>query len=107
MTDKTRFYAEVGTRIRRQRERRGLTQQALASMVSLSRASLANIERGKQKTLLDTFVDLASALHVAPAKLLIDVETPTEEIVAELLKDRPSAEREWVLAGVRTVRKDK
>ena len=107
MTDRTRFYAEIGARIRKQRERQGLTQQALASMVSLSRASLANIERGKQKTLLDTFVDLAAALQVAPGKLLNDLQCSTEDLVIELMKDRPQSEREWVLSGVRTAGKDR
>lgn len=107
MTDERRFYAEVGRRIKTAREKRGLTQQALASMISLSRASLANIERGKQKTLLDTFVDLATALQLPPNKLLPDVQSSTEAVVEELLKDRPRYEREWVLSGMRTAVKGK
>lgn len=47
-----------------------VTQEALAKLVGLTRTSLTNIEKGRQKILLHTFADLAAALRVAPAELL-------------------------------------
>ncbi len=57
------------------RERAGLTQDALAARVSLSRTSVTNIEKGRQKVLLHTFWGLADALGVAPAVLLPDEDS--------------------------------
>jgi transcriptional regulator with XRE-family HTH domain len=70
------FYTEFGRRIRAARERAGLTQDALAARVSLSRTSVTNIERGRQKVLLHTFCDLAAALGVAPEAFLCDAVPP-------------------------------
>jgi transcriptional regulator with XRE-family HTH domain len=64
------FYAEVGRRIRCARERAGLTQDALAAQVALSRTSVTNIERGRQKMLLHTLWGAAQAMGVEPAGLL-------------------------------------
>ncbi len=47
-----------------------VTQENLAKLVGLTRTSLTNIEKGRQKILLHTFADLASALGVRPAELL-------------------------------------
>ena len=47
-----------------------VTQEGLAKLVGLTRTSLTNIEKGRQKILLHTFADLAAALRVAPAELL-------------------------------------
>jgi transcriptional regulator with XRE-family HTH domain len=64
------FYAVVGGLIREAREERGVTQEALATLVSLSRTSLTNIERGRQKVQLHTLCRLAAALDVTPGLFL-------------------------------------
>lgn len=64
------FYEELGRRLREAREAAGLTQEELAFRVKLSRASVANIERGHQRVALHQFVELAQALGVEPIKLL-------------------------------------
>jgi transcriptional regulator with XRE-family HTH domain len=71
-SDQEAFYTEVGRRVRLARERAGLTQDALATRVSLSRTSVTNIEKGRQKVLLHTLCGLADALGVAPAVLMPD-----------------------------------
>jgi transcriptional regulator with XRE-family HTH domain len=71
------FYAEVGRRVRLARERVGLTQDALAMCVTLSRTSVTNIEKGRQKVLLHTFFSLAEALSIEPAALLPDAALPS------------------------------
>ncbi len=64
------FYQELGRRIRDAREVAGLTQEELALRVDLSRASVANIERGNQRVALHKFLELAQALGAEPLRLL-------------------------------------
>jgi transcriptional regulator with XRE-family HTH domain len=64
------FYARVGKLIREARKRRGVTQEGLATLVSLSRTSLTNIERGRQKVQLHTLCRLAASLELTPDSLL-------------------------------------
>jgi transcriptional regulator with XRE-family HTH domain len=66
-------YEQIGRTIRNLRTRSdgpNLSQAQLAEAISLTRASVANIERGKQKILAHTLVEIASALGVSPASLL-------------------------------------
>jgi transcriptional regulator with XRE-family HTH domain len=65
------FYRSVGERVRDARKRaNNMTQKALAMTIGLTRTSLTNIEKGRQKILLHTFSDLAVALGVDPVDLL-------------------------------------
>lgn len=68
--DSSDFYRGFGSVIRRRRDTLGLTQAKLASQVGLTRASIANIETGRQKVLLHQLVQIAEALELAPADLL-------------------------------------
>ena len=47
VVDVDRLYREVGRKIKEWRERRGFTQEVLASQVFLTRASITNIEKGR------------------------------------------------------------
>ena len=86
--DHKAFYEEVGRRIRDARKRRNpkLTQQGLAELVSLTRTSITNVERGRQKFLLHTLADLAKALQVEPASLLPRLEAEPERTGRQLLE---------------------
>jgi transcriptional regulator with XRE-family HTH domain len=107
MTDQQAFYAEVGRRIRQTREERGLTQEALAELVSLTRTSITNIEKGRQKILAHTLVDLATALRVAPATLLPESNTTADSELDELLKERSRAEQDWIKAAIGSLEEEK
>lgn len=58
--------AIFGENLRRARERRHLTQLALARAVGLSKSGLSLIERGVHETTIDTMLALARALEVSP-----------------------------------------
>lgn len=47
----------------------GLTQQELANKLGYSRASIANIETGRQRVLLSDVFDFAKALKIKPRQL--------------------------------------
>lgn len=64
------FYARFGSAVRYWRKKKGLTQAKLAEALGLSRASIANIERGRQKVLLYQFSELCSLFRVPPSELL-------------------------------------
>ena len=63
----------VGQRIRKAREAKGLTQEALANRVGLSPTPISVIERGIKSARLETFVAISNALEVSADSLLIDV----------------------------------
>ena len=60
----------VGTRVRMIREAIGMTQEELATRVGHKRGSVANIEIGRQRMLLDTVEEFARALNTTPKHLL-------------------------------------
>lgn len=64
------LYRSVGAEIRRRRERLRTTQDELALQVGLSRASVANVEAGRQAVPLHLLVDIASALGAELADLV-------------------------------------
>lgn len=94
------FYREVGRRVREVRQRTNMTQQSLASKVSLSRASVTNLEMGRQKLMLHTLIDIASELHVAPADLLPQPERQAAPLLDDLLKQRSETEQAWIGSGL-------
>lgn len=64
------FYEELGAAIRTQREELKMTQQDLAELMGLARTSVTNIERGRQRLLIDQFCKLADILHCGHTDLL-------------------------------------
>jgi len=72
MADTTGFYASLGRRLCDLRRKEGLTQQQLGARLepAVTRASIANIEAGKQGVLVHTLVQLAKALNTEVADLI-------------------------------------
>ena len=64
------IYGSVGERIRTRRKKLGMTQEQLAQKLEISRASLANIETGRQSILLHNLYSIAKAIELAPESLL-------------------------------------
>lgn len=95
------FYQEFGRRLRAARGDAHLSQEALGNRVGLSRGSIANIERGSQRVVLHTFVELAAALGVDPARLIPHTEGRTSRLIQAL---REAGESDAVVAwGERAV----
>jgi transcriptional regulator with XRE-family HTH domain len=70
--DADKIYKNLGKRIRDLRKSLGQTQEQLAKQVGISRASLANIEAGRQQVLVHHLFGLAGALQLdSPALLLL------------------------------------
>jgi transcriptional regulator with XRE-family HTH domain len=56
--------AEVGPRLRRLRERRGLTLTVLADQTGISKSTLSRLESGQRKPSLELLLPLAGAFHL-------------------------------------------
>jgi len=98
--DHRQFYAEVGRLIQKARKARSMTQGALADHISLTRTSVANIERGEQKFLLHTLLDIAQALRVPPDSLLPEHYEPQKEQIDAVLKNTPASVANWIKTAV-------
>jgi transcriptional regulator with XRE-family HTH domain len=86
--DENELYRALGSNISTRRRSLGLTQATLADHVGLSRASLANIERGNQKVLLHHVYRIADALALPDLRQLL----PTGRLDASAPNDfAPSA----------------
>src|ERR671928_92803 len=62
--------AEVGPRLRRLRERRGITLTALAATTGISKSTLSRLESGQRKPSLELLLPLAEA-HRMPLDELV------------------------------------
>lgn len=102
MDDSKAFYEEVGRRIRHARKRREppLTQEGLAKLVTLTRTSITNVEKGRQRLLLHTLADIAAVLQVDASTLLPESSAEAVGRLDEAIKHRPRAEKEWIKSAV-------
>ncbi|UPK67947.1 helix-turn-helix domain-containing protein [Chitinophaga filiformis] len=64
------FYAELGANIRQARVDAFISQEQLAQHLDLTNASIANIEKGRQRVLIHTLLTICSVLNVDINKLL-------------------------------------
>jgi transcriptional regulator with XRE-family HTH domain len=64
------FYQELGANIKKYRNRRKLSQDALAKLISLTRTSLTNIEKGRQHPPVHTLCEIVKQLEVDISELL-------------------------------------
>ena len=58
------------TNLRREREARGLSQEALADLRGLHRTYIGSVERGERNISIDNIGRLGNALNIEPADLL-------------------------------------
>lgn len=70
---------EIGTRIRKYRELRGLSQKDLADLIGVSNSRVSNWEQGINRPNADIISDLCKALDVSPSELL-DIQISTDNL---------------------------
>ncbi len=91
------IYSQLGEIIRTKREMSGFTQDDLAARVGLTRTSITNIEKGRQRIQLHTLYAIADVVKASPCELLPPVETsPHPEIDVRLPEGLQPKERVWV-----------
>ena len=104
MVDPVEYYEEAGRLVFKARRGR-LTQDELARRVALTRTSITNIEKGRQRVMLHTLAQIAEALGTTVSKLLPDRKEEAGKKLSHALKDHPKAARDWVKEAVQTVKK--
>lgn len=70
---------EIGSRIRKYREERGLNQKQLAQIIGVSNSRISNWEQGLNRPDADILVSICRALKVSPSQLL-DVNLAPDEL---------------------------
>jgi transcriptional regulator with XRE-family HTH domain len=91
------LYRAIGKLVRLARERAALTQEQLAARVGLTRTSITNIERGRQKIQVHTLCAIAEAVGVPCSALLPAITTQLPNAIdRDRLHKLPLPEREWV-----------
>ncbi len=79
----------VGDRIKRRRKAMGLTQEALAERIELSKNHLSNIERGRYLPTIQTMLLICEVLGQTPDYYLIGRVSAETDRISELVKRFP------------------
>jgi len=96
----------LGSRIREERQRAGMTQEKLAEAAGCNESYIGQIERGYKNPSLEIIVNIANALNVTVDYLLAEsvkvdqIDGLTDEIVA-LLKERDPDDVRFILTTTR------
>jgi transcriptional regulator with XRE-family HTH domain len=91
------LYQIVGRKVKLARKASKLTQEDLASRVSMTRTSVTNIEKGRQKFLLHTLFELAAAMKVPVAQLIPEPSEDQNHIEQQLTSGLSKAEKAWIV----------
>lgn len=75
--DENAVYVSIGGKIKDLREQKGLSQEQLAKIIDVTRATLANYESGKQFVFISGLYQLAEYFEVAPTYFLPSLEDVT------------------------------
>ncbi len=78
------IYIEIGKKIRDIRENKHISQETLAKSVGLTRTSITNIEKGRQKLLVHTLINIAQELSIDVKTLLPSYEEPFTKTLNKL-----------------------
>ena len=96
MQHEDEFYAALGSKVRRLRSEQRLTQEQLAEELGLNRTSVTNIEKGKQKILVHTLIDLAKTFQIEPSELLPSFQTKTTPVSKMLQKGSSQIQKDFL-----------
>lgn len=113
-----KYYRVIGERIAIRRKEIGMPQEDLAEAVNVTRVSISNIERGRQRTTIHTLYHIADVLKITIHDLLpkdineIDgkaVHFAIRQLANSLRIDPVGNEQELmdILERVRVLKKDK
>lgn len=81
----------LGAHIKEVRKRRNMTQEILAELVGVTSQHISNIETGKTKVSLSTFIKIVNELNIPPEMVLAECmrfETPASKSeIMDIIQD--------------------
>lgn len=81
-------FVDVGNKIKKYRELRGMTQAELSEIVGTNQKHLSRIECGYHTVNFNTIVAIAKALEISIDSLVADAnDNSNEDIIQEILND--------------------
>ena len=88
MTDEGNFYKNLGQLIRDFRKKEKISQETLATHLGLSRISVVNIEKGKQKVQIYTLYLISKYLKISMNNLMpeLSVDIITNKVMEKVNK---------------------
>lgn len=107
--DKKDAWAVIGRRIKEEREKRGLTQRALADAADITDKFVSNIERGSRQPATKTLQAIAGALKIELKDLFAGVPSTHKPLDADLatlasiLRDASPTDRARAIDIVRSL----
>ncbi len=79
---------QLGTKIKRLRQKRGLTQEQLAEQMGIATRTLSGIEIGENFVTADTLEKVFEVLNVTSSELFaFDHIKPKEDLIQEIISD--------------------
>jgi transcriptional regulator with XRE-family HTH domain len=100
-------YGKLGERIREERLKRHMTQEALAEIVGISSVYTGQIERAERRLSIDNLVAIANALHVSIESLLRNSLVVNDAFIDNelyaLIKNRTYEEKALILDVVKSI----
>ena len=103
--DISTLYQLIGKNINRARVGSELTQEELANLANISRTSITNIEKGRQKLPIHTLYSIALSLEVEISSLLpkLNFANSKENIIPNNLSNE---EESWLVSLVEDIVED-
>lgn len=103
-------YTAIGVRIRAARQKKHMTQEALANAADLSATYMSGIETGRTKLALPTLMIIANILDTTVDTLLYDSTTVLvasyDAEAKEILDDCTARERDFLLTMMRHAKEE-
>jgi len=87
MKKQDQWLSDLGTRLKAEREKQGLTQQTLARKASTKQDYIAQLERGSRNPSLRTLMNILSALDISADYLIYGTSKERTDAMAVLLND--------------------
>ena len=79
-------YVKIGTQIRLEREKFGMTRENFSEILDLSSYFLGQIERGERKMSVNTLVNVCECLHISMDSLIFEqVDINTNNVLHSLI----------------------
>lgn len=95
-------YRALGACISRGRRAAGMTQEELARRLNLTRTSIVNIEKGNQRLLVHTLLELAKIINVTSTQILMEIDWSTDSDVDIIPKNLEPKAENWIRNAVKS-----